>query len=103
MRLFLRDSTSPVVTIYAPAADSNVSSGLKLSGTCETGLALNVSESGLAAPVSPPCVNASYSVPIVVTEGNGAKTIQVSQTDAAGNCAVGSLESRSARECTARP
>jgi hypothetical protein len=59
--------------------------GVNLTGTCETGLPVQLSGAGLAAPVSAACTAGGFSVAISFSAGDGVKPISAAQTDAAGN------------------
>lgn len=84
-RSFVRDTVAPAVAITLPAANTTGISGLTISGTCEVGLTVNLSGTGLDSPSSTACNNGVFSQAIVFQTGNGTKNIVVSQTDAAGN------------------
>ncbi len=84
---FMGDSGStplPQVAITAPAANSNIGSGLELSGTCTSGLAVKISGSDNASESSVACADSKFTAPVVVTDGNGLKVITASQTNSAG-------------------
>lgn len=89
-RNFLRDTTAPVVTIAAPAANSYLPDSFNLQGTCETGLNVSVSGTGIAAPATTACAAGVYTVALAPSAGDGTKAITVSQTDAAGNVGTAS-------------
>src|SRR6185312_2437877 len=59
--------------------------GVTLSGACETGLSVAISGTGVSAASSVACSNSAYSSAITFSSGDGTKTVQVAQTDAAGN------------------
>ena len=89
-RNFVKDSTAPVINITAPAANSTHVTGVVLTGSCESGLTVNVSGGGIAAPITTACAASSFSVNLNFSAGDGAKTIAVNQTDAAGNTGMDS-------------
>lgn len=82
-----KDTVAPVITITAPANNSNVTSQANIRGACESGVAVQISGNGVSAPAMDECLNNTYDIPIVFTAGVGAKAIVVNQTDAAGNSA----------------
>ena len=84
-RDFLRDSTSPVVSITSPAAGTSAKTGVTLQGSCENGFMVSLSGTGLSSPSSAPCNSGSFSVDVLFSAVDGTKNIIVSQTDAAGN------------------
>lgn len=81
----IKDTVAPIITITAPAAGATVSGSATVSGTCETGVKVDLAGAGVAAPVQADCVGGAYSTMIVFTNGAGTKAILASQTDAAGN------------------
>ncbi len=84
-RLFVVDTSVPVVTIAAPAPNTQFSDGFTLQGVCESGLDVIGSGSGVAAMVAAPCLNSAYSLPANLSASLGNKQVLVSQTDLAGN------------------
>lgn len=89
-RNFVKDNAPPSVTISTPAAGTVGQTGLTLGGMCETGYDVTASGSGVQAPVSAACAAGGYSLAITFSSNDGAKSVTVSQTDAAGN--VGSTQ-----------
>ncbi len=88
-RAFIKDTVSPVIAISSPAANTSAQTGVTITGTCETGLTVNFSGTGLANVISDPCASGTFSQNAVFTVNDGVKNIIVSQTDAAGN--IGSV------------
>lgn len=85
-RTFVKDATGPVLTIASPAANTSAKNGVTLAGTCEEGLSIALSGSGLASPASTTCATGgNFSVAVIFSATDGTKTISVSQTDLAGN------------------
>jgi hypothetical protein len=84
-RTFINDMTAPAVRITAPAANTVAQTGVNLQGTCENGLAVQLSGAGLSGPASTACNAGNFAVAISFTAGDGVKTITVTQTDGAGN------------------
>lgn len=89
-RTFVRDTTLPVVTFGNPAAGTAAQNGLVTTGTCETGLQVSLSGSGLSTPVNAICNSGSYSAVIAFSNGDGIKSVNISQTDLAGNIGTAS-------------
>lgn len=86
-RNFIRDTTPPNLTIFSPAAGTSAATDLVITGTCETGLNVVASGTGVQSSSSKLCANSSYSMTVVFSSGDGSKVVQFSQTDAAGNVA----------------
>src|SRR5690606_23013495 len=84
-RSFVRDATAPVLAITNPAANSFVGASPVISGTCETGLNVTLNGAGLVAPVVTTCAAGSFSTSVVISAGDGSKTVTATQTDGAGN------------------
>ncbi len=85
-RRFFRDNTAPILQVTAPAAAMVlIQSTFNVTGTCETGLPVDLSGAGLASPVSGACTNGAFSIAAVLSAVDGNKTFEVSQTDAAQN------------------
>jgi hypothetical protein len=85
VRSFNRLTVAPMIAISAPAANTAAQTGVTLSGTCQTGLNIQLSGSGLASPSSTTCPSGTFSVAITFSANDGVKNVIVSQTDAAGN------------------
>lgn len=79
------DSTSPALAISSPAAMTPTQLSLTVSGTCETGLNVELAGTGISSPVSAACTGGTYSQSINLSAGEGTKSISFTQTDAAGN------------------
>lgn len=90
-RNFVRDSTPPALTISNPKPNTVVGSSVTVNGTCETGLAVNVSGSGVATPGPVSCSAGAYSGLVNLSAGDGSKSISVTQTDAAQNTTSASV------------
>ncbi|MDZ4660977.1 MAG: hypothetical protein SGJ18_05085 [Pseudomonadota bacterium] len=84
-RSFLRDTGAPVVRITSPAAGTAARTGVTLLGTCEVGIPVNISGSGVNAPTTATCTNSQFSAALIFSSGDGAKDVLVTQTDSAGN------------------
>lgn len=97
-RTYVRDGTAPAIAITAPAVGTSNSSGLTVSGTCETGLTVNISGTGVSAPSSTGCAAGAFSAAIIFSAGDGVKNVVASQTDLAGN--IGSDNRNFARDST---
>jgi VCBS repeat-containing protein len=81
------DSIAPSVAISSPAANSYHQTALTLTGTCETGV--NVDLSGdIPANFSTACTAGTFSQLVNLSSGDGNKTITATQVDAAGNSAA---------------
>lgn len=84
-RSFVKDNTAPAVTIASPAADTSAATGLTIAGACETGLNVVAAGTGLASSVTFQCASSAYSLSVIFSANDGAKQVEISQTDAAGN------------------
>lgn len=84
-RTFVRDTAAPLVTITTPAAGSLYRNVVMVTGTCEAGLPVEVGGSGVAASGPVTCPNGAFSASVTLSDGDGTKTIEAAQTDAAGN------------------
>lgn len=81
-----KDTIPPVLTVAAPAAGASLTTdSVTVRGTCETGLAVMIQGTGVSAAVSTACAAASFSASVNFSSGNGSKTLDIVQTDAAGN------------------
>jgi hypothetical protein len=84
-RAFLYDGTAPLVHITSPAAGTLAQTGVTVSGTCETGLQVVLSGSGVNSTVNSSCTSGQFTAAIIFSPGEGSKNVVASQTDAAGN------------------
>ncbi len=78
----LISDVAPAVTITAPAANTISGSTIALSGTCETGLTVNLS--GGIASTTTTCPSGQFAVTVTLTAPNGTKNVVASQTDSYG-------------------
>ncbi|RME15534.1 MAG: hypothetical protein D6797_06350 [Bdellovibrio sp.] len=83
-RVFIKDTSAPLVKITAPPAGTAAQTGVLLQGTCESDLLVQVS-GDLSNPGSTPCNQNQFSYNVTFSAGLGMKSITVSQTDALGN------------------
>lgn len=84
-RTFIKDTTSPVVRFSTPAANTVAGNTLTVAGTCETGLQVQLSGTGLGTPGPVSCPAGTFNATITFSAGDGTKNIVATQTDAAGN------------------
>lgn len=82
---YLVDTTAPRLTISSPLNNAVVKNAINVSGECESGLDITISGTGAQAPVSQRCANSSYTIPVQITNGDGAKILSVAQRDLSGN------------------
>ena len=92
------DTVAPALSLISPATGTARQAGVTLVGTCETGLSVSLSGSGLASPSSTTCSGGAFSQAILFTPVDGSKTITLTQTDAAGN--VGTVTTSFVRDST---
>ena len=80
------DSLAPVIVISSPASGAYFkTSSVVVSGTCESGLTINVGGTGISSAGTVSCSSGTFSTTLTFSSGDGAKNISLSQTDAAGN------------------
>lgn len=85
-RIFVRDTTAPQVQITTPVAGASVTTPvLDVTGSCEGALNVQVSGAGVKSPVSASCSMGAFTASVALTDGNGAKSLNAEQMDAAGN------------------
>lgn len=90
-RTFINDTLPPAIAITGPGILTQVQNTLTLTGTCETGI--NVSITGdLSAPQVTACAGGAFSQSIILSAGDGVKTITATQTDLAGNSSSASRQ-----------
>lgn len=84
-RNFIKDTVAPAVQFNSPAANTVGETGLVLAGTCESGLIVMASGSGVKSVVTQMCNSNAFSLSILFSDNDGQKVVELSQTDAAGN------------------
>ncbi len=84
-RSFLVDTIAPVLAFTSPTANSYVGASFNVTGTCESGLTVQISGAGILPSTSTACTNGSFSAQLTTSSLDGTKTVTASQTDAAGN------------------
>ncbi|MEQ1665658.1 MAG: hypothetical protein ABL927_09815, partial [Bdellovibrionales bacterium] len=84
-RGFIKDITPPTLAITLPLANTVAQTGLTVSGTCESGLTVNLSGAGLSAASTATCTAGAFSAAITFSAVDGTKNIIASQTDSVGN------------------
>ncbi|NJL24572.1 MAG: hypothetical protein HC902_04975 [Calothrix sp. SM1_5_4] len=84
---WVRDTAAPALTWASPSANSRFQSQFVVSGTCETGLNVVFSGSGILNGFSVPCPAGVISQTLFLSDDEGNKDIAMSQTDSAGNTA----------------
>lgn len=89
-RSFVLDTTAPAVSILTPAAGTQNDVGVTIGGSCETGLNVAISGTGVAASSSVACTAATFQASVTFSAGAGAKLVTASQTDAVGNVGINS-------------
>ena len=80
-----RDTVAPIVQILSPEENTPARDGVLLTGTCEEGLPLTISGSGVLGAITTSCSTGTFSQMVYFSAGEGSKTITVSQVDVAGN------------------
>ena len=84
-RNFIKDSTAPVLSFTNPEINAVAQTGLTIAGSCESGLIVNISGTGVASPSTTNCSSGSFNQPITFSANDGTKNIIISQTDSVGN------------------
>ena len=81
------DTTPPSApTVSTPANNSTVAStSVTVSGGCETLSTVSISGNITPSSANTTCVNSTYSFSVTLTSGNGAKALQLIQTDPSAN------------------
>lgn len=82
---WLRDVVAPNLTFTAPTTNSSAQTGVTIVGACETGISVVISGTGVLSSITIPCSIGSYSQLVYFSASDGAKSINVTQTDLAGN------------------
>ncbi|MBX3034047.1 MAG: DUF1592 domain-containing protein [Bdellovibrionaceae bacterium] len=84
-RQFVLDTKSPVVAVSSPASGAIVQGTVTVSGSCETGIPVEISGTGVSSTTTTNCANSAFSTSVVLSSGDGTKALVISQTDAPGN------------------
>ncbi len=84
-RVFGVDTSAPNVTVTAPANNAQFEDSFSARGTCESGIDVVMSGTGLASSVAGPCSNSQFNINANLSAGLGNKAISFTQTDASGN------------------
>lgn len=88
-RNFFKDTTAPDLAFSSPAAGQQAKSGLIITGICEDGGSnVAISGTGVSAPSSVACSSGIFSTNITFSAVDGTKTVDISQSDSAGNSAT---------------
>jgi hypothetical protein len=80
-----RLATPPGLTLTSPANNTSAQTGVTMAGACQTGLSITFAGSGLASSFQIACPSGTYSQFANFTDGDGTKTITVSQTNQVNN------------------
>lgn len=76
--------TAPSISISSPTANSETTSTISLSGSCDSTIS-SISISGdVSSPSSTTCTSGSFSVTITLSGADGSKSVTVSQTNSSG-------------------
>ena len=78
------DRTAPVVSVDGWALQVNQLTQT-VAGNCEDGLSVMITGNISGAPVTATCTSTRYSQSVMLTSGDGGKSISVTQADVAGN------------------
>lgn len=90
-RTVIRDTSAPAIQITMPSENAVIRDQVFISGTCESGENVVISGSGVQATQTVSCSQSQFSATVLVTDGEGSKTIEVSQTDSASNTSSDTL------------
>lgn len=97
-RNLVKDTLAPSLTIASPGAGYRDQAGASISGTCESGLTINITGTGVSSG-SASCLSGSYTYNILFTGAEGNKVVNLTQTDLAGN--VGNVSRSFVKDVTA--
>lgn len=87
---YIYDVTPPALSIISPATNSSFQNNFTLDLTCEDAAAIVVS-GGVSSSISQNCTGGTLSVSPSLSGVDGAKTVTVTATDAAGNVTTRNL------------
>jgi mono/diheme cytochrome c family protein len=73
---------TPVIKFSSPAANSLTKMGITITGTCVTGLAVQISGMGISQASQTTCTAGAFSAAVSFSNGDGTKNIMVAQTNA---------------------
>lgn len=86
MASWVRDTVPPALALSSPDANTSAQSSITVTGTCEKDLVINFTGSGLLSSTSSTCDAAgAFTKQLFFSSGDGTKTINISQSDSAGN------------------
>lgn len=86
--VWVRDATPPVLTWTSPTEGLSFKSSLVATGSCESGLSIHFSGTGILNSFSQTCTGGTYSQSLFLSNSEGTKNITITQTDAVGNSTV---------------
>ncbi|MBS1969662.1 MAG: DUF1592 domain-containing protein [Bdellovibrionales bacterium] len=72
----------PVIKFSAPAANTLTKTGITITGTCVTGLPIQISGAGVSQASQTTCTAGAFSAAVSFSAGDGTKNIIVAQTNA---------------------
>jgi hypothetical protein len=81
----IHDDVAPTVTFSSPAVNTVAAGSLTITGSCDSGIAVDISGTGVNSASSTTCPAGTFSQSITLSSGDGAKVVNISQTDLAGN------------------
>jgi len=81
----VRDSLQPELSISSPSVNARAQTGVTITGVCLSGYDVDISGTGIAAPIAASCASGSFSQAVTFTAGEGTKAVTVEQTDGAMN------------------
>ncbi|HEY8271230.1 MAG TPA: hypothetical protein VIG33_10115 [Pseudobdellovibrionaceae bacterium] len=82
---FTVDSLPPVLAITSPGANSYVGANFEVVGTCEMGLTVQISGSGILPATSASCPNGTFTASVAASPLDGVKQVTATQIDLGGN------------------
>ncbi len=85
VRTFVKDTTSPTVTIGSHVDSDAITSSITLTGTCDPAVTVQIVGPVTGSPVTTACTSSTFSQAITITGGDGSKGVSAIQTDSAGN------------------
>jgi hypothetical protein len=85
----IHDDIAPLIALSSPADGALSQGSINATGTCEAGLSIAVSGTGVGSPTSFSCgSDGTFNDSFGLSAGDGSKSVTFSQTDAAGNATL---------------
>lgn len=79
------DRVAPSLAYTSPNAGTSHNATITLAGTCETGITVYITGTGVSGAPTATCSGGSFSQAVTFSAGEGSKSIDITQTDNASN------------------